>query len=94
MIQKDDHIEISGVVKSTSTGSFTLSLEEIFVDEEWRKFSPAKTLEITEADYDTSLTPQELEFVKVLADIKSGGNYTPDQRVLAKSILTKLTKGV
>lgn len=93
MINANDKVRLIGRVSEVGTGTFKASVEEIFVDGEWKKFSEAKVLDIdTSADYSNdSLTAQELAFVKGLAEKQVGNNtLVQDDLMLAKSIFKKL----
>lgn len=92
MAKVGDNIEISGKVNATTTGEFTVAINEIYVDEQWRKFNPVKEIVVKDTDYDTSLTPQELKLVQSLAEKnKESSVLTDDEQVLAKSIVAKLS---
>jgi len=91
MITVNDSVEIKGTVTTTGTDSLTVTLNEVYLDSQWRKFSPVKTLTIATSDYDTELTPQELALVKKLSVAKgSAVSLTPDEQVIAASITAKL----
>ncbi len=91
MISVNDFVTLSGTVATTATGTFTVNIEEAYIDGQWRHFNPVKTMNIATVDYDTSLTAQELALVRLLAlNNKASTTLTPDQQVIAASIVAKL----
>ena len=91
LIAVNNTIEISGTVTAVGTDNITLSLTEIYLDSQWRKFSPAKSLTVLTTDYDTNLTPQELKLVdKLAAAAQTSSSLTEDEKVIAASIAAKL----
>jgi len=93
MIEVGNSVEIKGAVATTGAGTLTVSMKEIFLDGQWRQFGTPKSLNILTTDYTTSLTDQELELCKLLAiNNKTNSSLTPDQQVIANSIIAKLTK--
>jgi hypothetical protein len=92
MISVNDTVNVNGTITAVGTDSITVSLEEIYLDSQWRKFGTAKALAVATSDYNTDLTDQELALVKVLAEAnKTSTSLTEDQRVLAASIIAKLS---
>lgn len=93
MINTNDEVKFVGTVKSTGTGTFTVAIEEFFVDNVWHKFIEAKELEINEADFNNELTTLELECVKELAQDKTTDTTLCDDKVaVINSIIKKLNK--
>jgi hypothetical protein len=91
-ITAGDTVNVNGTVTEVVTDSVTVSLEEIYLDSQWRKFETAKSLTVATSDYNTDLTDQELALVKVLAEAnKTSTALSEDQRVLAASIIAKLS---
>ena len=91
MINANDVVRLEGTVTTTGTGTFTVSITEFYVDGEWHKFTTAKTLEIASADYNDTLTTQEIAYVKTKADKDAASTtLTADELAVAKSIAKKL----
>ena len=74
-----------------AAGTFTVAVNEFYVDGEWYKFSTPKSIEIASADYTDALTTLELSYVKSKADKDSANTtLTADELAIAKSIAKKL----
>lgn len=87
-----DKVQISGKVKSfDEVGNITLDLEEIHIDEEWKKFNPTLEYSLVKTAYTQELTPQELELVSLLSQQNvENTQFSPCERVLMTSIIRKL----
>lgn len=91
MINASDEVKLNGVVKSTGTGTFTVSISEFFVDSVWRKLTEAKEIDIAEADFTDDLTETELECVKDMAETASTDTTLSDcKKEVVASIVKKL----
>lgn len=91
MINTKDAVRFDGIVTTTGTGEFTVSLAEFYVDGAWHKLTEPRVLTINEADYDDSLTTLELAYVKKVADKESKNTSLPsDDIAIAQSISKKL----
>lgn len=93
MIEVGSAIKMKGSITSVGTGTFNASITEVFVDDKWRPFSPAKVYTIATADYTDGFSTSELAVIKALTDKNKASTtvYTPDEIVAINSILKKLT---
>jgi hypothetical protein len=92
MTNLNDNVEIKGVISTNGTSELTITLNEIFLDNQWRKFNPYKTLTVATTDYDAEFSASELEAIKALvADNKANKSYSQDQLQAINSIVAKLT---
>lgn len=87
-----DKVQIAGRVKSfDEVGNITLTLEEIHIDEEWKKFNPTLDYDLVKTAYTQELTPQELELVLQLGQLNvENTQFSHYERVLMTSIISKL----
>lgn len=92
MINTGDKVKLNAEVTATGTGTFTISIEDFFLDGAWWKLVPTKELEISTDDYTTDLTEKELEYIKLKAgqDIASL-SVKPEELEIATSISKKLS---
>lgn len=92
MIDVNDKVRLTGFVKETGTGTFTISVEEFFVDGEWFKFTEPRDIEVKSEEYTEELTSLELKYIKdkAVKDACSTTLCTDDLEVV-KSIAKKLT---
>ena len=91
MINANDAVRLDGTVTTTGAGTFSVSINEFYVDGEWHKFTTAKTMDIASADYTNALTSLELAYVKAKATSDSTNTaLTADDLAVAKSIAKKL----
>lgn len=90
MIQASDKVELKATVTTVGTDTFSISINEIFVDSKWQSFSTPKTLSILTTDYDTTvITSTEKALAKTLLE-KYSATLTGDDLVSATSLLAKL----
>lgn len=91
MINANDDVKLKGSVLSTGTGTFTVSVDEFFVDGVWHKLNVAKNIDIAEADFTNDLTDTELEAVKDMAQLASKDTALSDcKKEVVDSIVKKL----
>ena len=90
MITVADKVELKATVTALGTGTFDISISEIYVDTKWESFTTPKALTITTTDYSSSvITQTEKDLTKALLQKYSSG-LTGDDAVAAASLLAKL----
>jgi hypothetical protein len=91
MINANDDVKLKGSVLSTGTGTFTVAIDEFYVDGVWHKLTEAKNVDIAEADFTNDLTATELEAVKKMAETASTDTALSDcKKEVIDSIVKKL----
>ena len=91
MINANDDVKLKGTVQSTGTGTFTVAIDEFFVDGVWHKLTTPKTVDVAETDFTNDLTDTELEAVKVMAETAKTDTALSDcKQEVINSIVKKL----
>lgn len=91
MINANDTVKLNGAVKETGTGTFTISVNEFYVDGVWHKLNEAKEFEVTTKDYNNEFTALELKYIgKVAAKDSKSTTLCEDDMEVVNSIVKKV----
>lgn len=91
MINTNDNVKMNGVVTATGTGTFTVSVNEFYVDGAWHKLSEPHEFEISTEGYNNDFTSLELEYIKEVAERDSQSTtICEDEMEIVNSIVKKL----
>lgn len=91
MIEVGSDVQFNGAVSSLGTAAFNVSVNEFFIDEQWKRFVTPKVIEIATTDYDDHLTTSELTFISsALERMQSTAAFNNIEKDIAKSIVKKL----
>ena len=91
MIEVGSIAKINGEVTAIDTGTFTISINEFFIDGQWKRFIEPKVLEVATTDYDNHLTTSELNFISSsLERLMRNTNFEDCEKEVADSIIKKL----
>jgi peroxiredoxin len=92
MINANDAVKLNGAVKETGTGTFTISVNEFYVDGVWHKLNEAKEFEVTTKDYNNEFTALELKYIgKVAAKDSKSTTLCEDDMEVVNSIVKKVS---
>lgn len=91
MIEVGSNVKFNGAVSTLGTGTFSTSVNEFFIDGQWKRFIEPKVVEISTTDYDNHLTSSELNFISTaLERLQNNITFDEHEKEVAESIVKKL----